>query len=437
MYKTLFTSALLSVSLVLLSQSFNKEKLDTYFSTLEKNNKFSGSVAITQDNKLIYTRSIGYSDIENKILNSDKTKYRIGSISKTFTAVLILKSFEEGKLKPDDKLSLFFPHIKNADQITISQLLQHRSGIHNITDDNSYMDYYQEPQSEAKLVDIITKAGSDFQPDSKYSYSNSGYILLTYILEKVNKKSYAELLKEKITKPLGLNSTYVGKKINSQNNEAYSYSPGNKKSAETDMSIPIGAGAVVSNPTDIVKFSNALFNGKLLNKESLEKMITIRDGYGYGLFTTQFNDLKGFGHSGGIDDFSSLFVYYNVGNVSFALDSNVSDGYGNNLIAKALLSAVYNKPYDIPEFKTYQADVNDFAKYIGTYTSPTFPLKIAITTDNTSLKAQATGQSEFTLTPTDKNKFEFSQAGIKMEFYPDKKQFRLLQNGLDILFTKE
>lgn len=187
MYKTLFTSALLSVSSVLLSQSFNKEKLDTYFSTLEKNNKFSGSVAITQDNKLIYTRSVGYSDIENKILNSDKTKYRIGSISKTFTAVLILKNFEEGKLKPDDKLSLFFPQIKNADQITISQLLQHRSGIHNITDDSSYMDYYQEPQSEAKLVDIITKAGSDFQPDSKYSYSNSGYILLTYILEKVNK----------------------------------------------------------------------------------------------------------------------------------------------------------------------------------------------------------------------------------------------------------
>ena len=250
MYKTLFTSVLLSVSSVLLSQSFNKEKLDTYFSTLEKNNKFSGSVAITQDNKLIYTRSIGYSDIENKIQNSDKTKYRIGSISKTFTAVLILKSFEEGKLKPDDKLSLFFPQIKNAEQITISQLLQHRSGIHNITNDNSYMDYYQEPQSEAKLVDIITKAGSDFQPDSKYSYSNSGYILLTYILEKVNKKSYAELLKEKITKPLGLNSTYVGKKINSQNNEAYSYSPGNKKSAETDMSIPIGAGAVVSNPAD-------------------------------------------------------------------------------------------------------------------------------------------------------------------------------------------
>lgn len=91
MYKTLFTSVLLSVSSVLLSQSFNKEKLDTYFSTLEKNNKFSGSVAITQDNKLIYTRSVGYSDIENKILNSDKTKYRIGSISKTFTAVLILK----------------------------------------------------------------------------------------------------------------------------------------------------------------------------------------------------------------------------------------------------------------------------------------------------------------------------------------------------------
>ncbi len=301
------------------------------------------------------------------------------------------------------------------------------------------MDYYQEPQSEAKLVDIITKAGSDFQPDSKYSYSNSGYILLTYILEKVNKKSYTELLKEKITKPLGLNSTYVGKKINSQDNEAYSYSPGNKKSAETDMSIPIGAGAIVSNPTDIVKFSNALFNGTLLNKESLDKMITIRDGYGYGygLFTTQFNDLKGFGHGGGIDDFSSLFAHYNVGNVSFALDSNVSDGYGNNLIAKALLSAVYNKPYDIPEFKTYQADVNDFVKYTGTYASPSFPLKIVITTDNTSLKAQATGQSEFTLTPTDKNKFEFSQAGIKMEFYPDKKQFRLLQNGLDILFTKE
>ena len=90
----------------------------------------------------------------------------MGPISKTFTAVLILKSFEEGKLKPDDKTQFIFPRSK-CRPITISQLLQHRSSIHNITNDNSYMDYYPELQSEAKLLDIITKTGSDFQPDSK------------------------------------------------------------------------------------------------------------------------------------------------------------------------------------------------------------------------------------------------------------------------------
>ncbi|MGX9984791.1 serine hydrolase domain-containing protein [Soonwooa purpurea] len=437
--KTLITFVSIVVSTTAFSQSFNSEKLNQYFNNLEANEKFMGSVAVSKNGKLLYTKSIGFADVSSKLKANENTKYRIGSISKTFTAVLVLKAVEQNKLKLTDKLDKYFPNIKNAGKITIENLLNHRSGIHNFTDDSNYTNWNTQKKSEKDMLEIITEGGSDFEPDSKTSYSNSNYVLLTYILEKAFNKSYAVLLKKYITTPLQLKNTYLGSKINTKNNEANSYKSENNQwflEPETDISIPLGAGGIVSTPTDLVQFSNALFGGKLVSKTDLEFMKTIKDGLGSGLFQFPFYEIKAYGHNGGIDGFSSSFTHFDKDNVSFALTSNATN-YNNNNVALAVLSAVFEKDYEIPNFKTYVVKPEELAQYVGNYSSSELPIKLSITSQGNILTAQATGQSAFPLEASDKDIFKFEKAGIVIEFAPSEKKMMLKQGGKEFIFTKD
>src|SRR5690554_5586603 len=392
------------------AQDFNQEKLDQYFDTIAVNNQFMGSVAVAQKGEIIYTRSLGFLEDENKTKANKNTKYRIGSITKTFTAVLVLKAIEEKKLKLNQTIETYFPSIENADEITLKQLLQHRSGIHNFTNDEDYLSYHTQHKTPLEMLTIITEKGSDFEPGSKAAYSNANYVLLTLILEKVYNQSYGELLKKYITQPIGLNNTLVGTKIITENNEAKSFQRLNdwKVEAETDMSIPLGAGSIVSTPSDLVKFSDALFDHQLVSEKSLLLMKTIKDNYGIGLLQIPFHNKTGYGHTGGIDGFSSIFTHFADGDISFAMISNGS-GMNNNDISIAVLSAVYNKPFELPVFETYEVSAADLDPYLGVYSSSNFPLKVTITKDNNVLIAQATGQPSFPLEATDKNRFEFDR----------------------------
>ncbi len=437
--KTFFIAVICTiVCTATFAQKFDKTRLDTYFNTLEKNNKFMGSVADYQKGQIIYTRSAGFSDYENHIKATENSKYRIGSISKTITATLILKAVEEGKITLDKKLADFYPSIKNADMITVEQLLRHRSGIHSFTDDEDYETWNTQPKSEEELLDIISKGNSEFKPDSTFKYSNPNYILLSFILQKIYNKTYAEIVREKIVLPLGLNHTYFGSAINAQNNECYSYSFSGKweKETETDMSIPMGAGGIVSSPTDMVKFGNALFSGKIISKKSYTQMTNIKDGYGMGLFKLPFYEKEGFGHTGAIDGFSSMLSFYPESGVTFALLSN-GNNYSNNQIAITVLSEVFHKPYNIPEFKSFAVTTEDLDKYLGTYITDALPLKLTITKKGATLIAQATGQQQLLLEATDKDVFSFDKAGIVLKFNTEKKTVILEQGGGEYLFTKE
>ena len=420
------------------SQTIDKVKLDSYFQALETNNKFMGSVALSQNGKLLYTRSIGYTDIESKTKPDENSKYRIGSISKTFTTVLIFKAVEEKKLDLNQTIDKYFPAIKNAKKITITQLLYHRSGIHNFTDDENYLQWNTQKKTEKEMVGIIAKAGSDFTPDSISSYSNSNFVLLSYILTNNYKKSYADLLNEKIVKPLGLKNTFFGDKINVTNNECNSYKflTDWTKETETDMSIPMGAGGVVSTPVDLTKFADGLFGEKLISKNSLTQMMTLKDHFGMGLFQIPFYDKKGYGHSGGIDGFSSVFSYFPDDKIAYALTSNGTN-YDNNKISLAVLSIAYNKPFEIPDFTSIAVSPAELDTYVGVYSSSEMPLKIKITKNENVLMAQATGQSAFKLEATAKYTFQFEAAGLVLVFMPETKQMTLKQGGGVYTFTKE
>ena len=421
-----------------LSQQIEKARLDAYFDTLANNNRFMGSVAVLHNKDVIYTKSVGAANIEHGLKATKNSKYRIGSITKTFTAVLVFKAIEENKLTLNQAIDVFVPAIDNANKITIMHLLYHRSGIHNFTSDESYAKWNTQPKTEQEMIDIISKGGSDFEPDTKAGYSNSNFVLLTYILEKIYQKPYSKIVEEKIIKPIGLKNTYYGGIINTKENECHSYKYAEywKLESETDMSIPLGAGGIVSTPIDLNLFSEALFTGKLISGNSLMQMKTIKEQVGMGLFQMPFYSSIGFGHTGGIDGFSSMFAYYPDSNISFAYTSNGLNFNGND-IAIAVLSAVFNKPFDIPEFQLYDVTEEELDNYLGVYSSKQLPLKITITKVNNQLFGQGTGQPSFPLEATAKDKFKFEQAGVVLVFNPTEKTMTLKQGGGVFRFERE
>jgi len=422
------------------AQSFDKAKMDQLFDVLAQKEKAMGSLTLSKNGNVIYSRAIGYSSITDaaKQPSTTLTKYRIGSISKMFTTTMIFQLVEEGKLKLSATLDTYFPQLPNANKITIANLLNHHSGLHNFTNDAEYSGYMTQPKTQDEMLAIFAKSKVDFQPNDKGEYSNTNFVILGFIIEKITKQSYSNNLKQRITSRIGLSNTYYGGKTNLNNNESFSFQfVGNwKQMPETDMSIPGGAGAVVSTPTDLTKFIEALFSLKLIKQSSLDQMKTITDGFGMGMFQIPFYDMKAFGHNGGIDGFGSNLAYFPDDGLAIAYCTN-GQVYPMNDILIGVLSIYFNKEYSIPAFNTVTLKTEELDKYLGVYSSTQLPLKITITKDNTALIAQATGQPSFPLEATEKDKFKFDMAGVVMEFKPDKNEMTLKQNGGVYLFTKD
>lgn len=425
-----------------LSSGFNKFQLDNYFTALEDGNKFMGSIAVLQEGKLIYSKTMGFADYESKIETDENTKYRIGSTTKTFTAVLTLKAVEEGKLSLDDKLDKFFPNIKNAKTIKIEYLLNHRSGIYSLTSEPDFLNWRTETKTRGQILSIIESGESQFEPNSKAFYSNSNYILLTYILEDIYGKDFNSILKEKITIPLQLTNTYLDDDINTADKECKSYRFVSdwEVQPETNISIPLGAGGMVSNPVDLATFIKALFNGEILRPETLEKMKSFQETAGLGLFETEINGKIAYEHPGVIDGFRANYVYIPEDDLIYTFTANGLN-FKDRDIQKAVLNAVYNKPIEIPEFgPTYPINSEDLDKYLGVYSSPELYdglMKITIDKKDNVLTAQGTMQELFSARATDKHQFRIGAIGAKFEFKPEENTMIWTQNGKTNIFKKE
>lgn len=412
------------------AQGLDHEKLNNYFETLAENNKLMGSITMANEGKIIYQKAFGYANIDQNIPLSNDSRFRVGSITKMFTAALILKAIEEGKIRLDETIEGFFPELKNSEIISISQLMNHRSGIHSFTSDPDYLSWNTEYRPRESLYGTILKGGSDFEPDTNASYSNSNYVLLTWILEDLYKESYPDLLSKYITGPLQLRNTYMGKKTSIADHEVFSYKFVGEwiKESETDMSIPLGAGAIVSTTADLTKFIEGLFAEKIISAQSLESMKEMKDNYGRGMFQYPFHDRISYGHTGGIDEFRSMLSYFPEEKLSLAIAVNGSV-IDVNQAAITALNAYFGNEFEIPVYKNITLTSEDLDKYLGIYGSPTFPLKITITKENNILKAQATGQPSFALEAEDENIFSFSRAGLTLEFNPEKEEMTLKQGG--------
>lgn len=415
--------------------------MDSLVDGLEKNYKAMFSISLSEKGKVIYSRASGDRDWSKKLKANTQTTYHIGSITKMFTAVMILQLVEENKMTLDTKLSNYFPTLPKADKITIQQLLNHTSGLHNFTNDSSYATYNEQPKTEKDLIDLFSKQAPDFEPGEGHEYSNTAYVVLSLILEKITNKGYNELLQERIGKKIGLKNTHVIDKINTAENMAQSYTRNGTewvKETETHMSIPRGAGAISSTPEDLNTFITALFSNQLLKKESLDKMTEIKNGNGLGIFQFPFGGHKAFGHTGGIDGFHSMLGYFPENGKSIAVVCNGLD-YNLNQMMIGFLSIWYEVPYKLPVWEKKEWPMAELQKRCGTFKEKKSGFGIHLFEKDKKLYAQGDGQGEFELEITGKDECRNETFGVRMVFNmgePTYPSFTLFQNGMEMLFER-
>jgi len=418
--------------------SLNSKKLHQLFDKIEENDKSMGSISIFHKDKEVFKKSYGYQNIQNNVKANSQTLYRIGSITKTYTAVLILKMLEAGKLKLDTKLSQYFPNVPNANKITIEHLLRHRSGLVNYTDIKDYPTYNQKLQTKEAHLKRMIKNGIEFKPGQKYSYSNTGYIALSLILEKIENMSYAKILKKYITTPLKLKNTFYYKKESPKNSEAKGYVRTSRwlTSPVTHQSSAMGAGAIISTATDLAQFLDLLFKGKVLSTKSFKLMTKMDKDYGLGLIELPLYNKISLGHTGGIDGFRSIAGHFKEDDITYVHLSNAQQIEFNDM-SIGLLKLSFGLDYKIPSYKELLLEAKVLNKLTGTYSSKEFPLEIKIRTRDSRLYAQASGQGEFPLSAINNSKFEFSPAGIKMTFNAKKGLMNFSQGGAKYNFKKK
>ncbi len=420
MKKNILFSIVFLCSILIQSQEINKNDLDELFSDLEHNNKGMGTISICHKGKQIYQNSIGFSVLEHQKKANEFTKYRIASVTKTYTATIILKLVEEGKLNLTSKINEYFPEVPNAAIISIENLLYHRSGLFNITNEKGFSEWIHAPRSRKEMLMKIGEHKPDFNPNEKTAYSNTNYIILSYIAEKIEGKTFSKIIDDRIGKPLQLNSTSFGKNIVPKNDGALSYYFENSKwqpiTLTTNLKGPMGAGGIVSTAKEVNTFYSSLFSDKILENKTVKKMTTTKEGLGMGLSVFEYRGMLLYGHNGAMDGFRSIAGYIPEKKLGIVLTFNTVNQLSlSNLLFKILDVYFKNDP-DVISTSLIKLKTTDLDKFLGVYSGPTFPLKVTITKKDSTLYAQATGQPLFELIALKENVFKYDVMGIVFTF---------------------
>ena len=392
---------------------------------------FSGTVLLARNGQVLYCRGYGMANLELDVPCTAATKFRLGSITKQFTAMAILILQERGKLAVTDKLKKFIPCApKTWDDITINNLLTHTSGVPNYT---SFPDFLKTIRNPVTLDDLIAKFKDkplDFKPGEKFKYSNSGYIVLGKIVEAASGRPYAEFLKEAIFDPLQMHDTGYDNTASVIKNRASGYSrmlglaPTN--AMYIDMSIPHAAGALYSTVLDLLKWDRALDSEKLIRRKAIEAMFTpFKDRYGYGWsIDNKFNQPR-HAHGGGIPGFVTDIERYPREKLLVVVLSNLENSRVGR-ISSDLAAIALGEPYVIPrEPKRVEVAVALLATYAGVYQADAAEgrekLLITVTQDGNTLRVEPKGQGRVLAIPESATRFYLKGADATLEFTRDQK----------------
>ncbi len=407
--------------------------------------QFMGTVLVSRNGKILLDKGYGFANLEWQIPNTPTTKFRLGSITKQFTAASILLLEERGKLKVEDPVKKYMPDAPAAwDKVTIFHLLTHTSGIPSFTSFPDLESKQMQAMTPQQLVDWFKDKPLEFEPGSKWNYSNSGYVLLGYLIEKISGLSYADFVQQNIFTPLGMKDSGYDSNSALIAHRAAGYSRGKdgpENAGFVNMTVPLSAGGLYSTTEDLLRWEEGLFGGKVLKPESLAKMTTpFKDDYAFGLGVSTKNGHKMIAHNGGIQGFNTSLIYYPDDKLVVAVLANLNGPFADQIAAQLGEVAHGQKVVLVSERKEITVSPRILAQYVGNYElAPTF--SIAITLEGGQLMAQASNQRKNPLFAESETMFFLKIVDAQVEFVKNEKgevtALVLHQNGRDTKGTKK
>lgn len=422
-FQIIFLILGLSCMNTIIAQKLEKE-IDKVALENFKKDEPGAVIFIAKNNEIIYRKAFGQANLELSVALNPDMVLEIGSISKQFTAVAILQLVEKGQLKLSDPISKFLSNFPTQGQnITIHHLLTHTSGLSNYTSDSSWSEVWRNEYSINQVIDLFKDKPLTSIPGEKFSYSNSGYVLLGAIIEKISGLTYAEYLHKNIFEPLDMKNTYYGSRSKIIKNRANGYQRnGEFVNAEyLTFTQTYAAGAIMSSVNDLYLWNRAIKNKSILSEESLKLATTnykTTDGkfinYGYGWFLNEIDGNSTIEHGGGVFGFISYALYVPSQDIYVTVLTNF-DGYNPEALAVKLASIVLNKKK--AESKSIVLNSEIASKWVGTYEFDDTLIRNIIF-DNNTLYSQISGGNKIPLIPISENEFIFdgiAEARIKFE----------------------
>ncbi|MEO0528424.1 MAG: serine hydrolase [Bacteroidota bacterium] len=382
------------------------------------------TVLVAKDGAVVYRKAFGMANLELQAPMKPESVFELGSITKQFTAVSILMLMEQGKLNLDDEITKYLPNYPTQDKkITIHHLLNHTSGIKSYTEMGNLMEFARLDKTPVEIIDYFKNEPMDFDPGEAWHYTNSGYIILGYIIEKITGASYADFVTDNIFKPLGMEHSYYGSKTKLVPNRASGYMPaetGYRNADYISMTLPYAAGSLMSCVDDMFLWHKAIHNNTLITSESKAKAFTntsLNNGqptnYGYGWLINEINGTPSIEHGGGIFGYVTQGIYVPTEDIYIIILSN-TNGNSPNATAIAMAAAVMGKP--LPKATdAVELRAEHMQKWVGNYTFQNDLLR-TISYENGHLYSQREGGQKLQLFPLSENDFIFENRMTSYSF---------------------
>lgn len=392
MKKLFLTAIAIVLTKFLFAQDSTAKKLDELVTAYAKMGKFNGSVLIAQHGTILLQKGCGIKNVENNSLNDENTRFQIASVTKQFTATVILKLVELKKMSLTDKLSKYYSGFPYGDSITIEHLLTHTSGLHSFTEEDTTIN----ETDEQRIVPYLKTLKPNFAPGTNWHYSNSGYVMLGYIIQKVSSMSYWQAVRKYIFEPLHMSGSGFDFTHLASNDKAVGYDVLNdsvkQRATITDSTVPFAAGAIYSTVKDMYQWHRGLQAYEIVDKDVIDKAYTPCSIHNYG-FGWQIDSIYGkkmVSHSGSITGFGNNFARIPEDDICIVLLSNKSGSTFDVInITNKLLAVLYHKPYSIPVKRTRVTLSEKILKqYVGTYEIADMHLTINVTVGDGVLIAQ-------------------------------------------------
>jgi CubicO group peptidase (beta-lactamase class C family) len=404
------------------------KKIDAVMSEIYKPGEPGAAVIVRKDGKTIFRKGYGLADLELGVAVEPDMIFRLGSITKQFTVFSILMLAEQGKLGLQDEITKFLPdYPTQGRRITVEHLLTHTSGIQSYTDMPEWLPLWRKDFTVKELVDFFKDKPMKFEPGERWVYNNSGYILLGAIIEKVSGQTYEEFIDSHIFKPLGMKHSYYGNTERVIPRRVPGYQKGKDgfvNAPYLSMTQPYAAGSLLSSVDDLAVWSDAVFSGKLVRKEWLDKAFTPyklkggeSTGYGYGWFITNFSGHRSIEHGGGINGFTTYEMTFPEDRVFLAILTN-SAVAGRDPEPRAVKIAWLALGLPEPERKPVKLEAKDLDPVTGVYVDENKEERY-ITREGAFLYSQRAGQAKYEILPSSANEFFFKENPSRIRFIKD------------------